>query len=77
MTPQVGSVGGKLSTTSAPSGTNRSYSDERECNNELVRLSGLENESRFRDMFKRANRANVSFYPINPAGLRVFDSLAD
>jgi hypothetical protein len=25
-------------------------------------------------MFKRANRANVSFYPINPAGLRVFDS---
>jgi hypothetical protein len=74
MIPQVGSVGGKLSTTSAPSGTNRSYSDERECNNELLRLSGLENESRFREIFKRANRANVSFYPINPAGLRVFDS---
>ena len=74
MIPQVGSVGGKLTMTGPPSGTNRSYAQERDCNTELVRLAGLENESRFREMFKRANRANVSFYPINPAGLRVFDS---
>jgi VWFA-related protein len=72
--PQVGSVGGQLTTAGPPSGSNRSYSQERDCNNELVRLSGLENESRFREIFKRANRANVSFYPINPAGLRVFDT---
>ena len=74
MIPQVGSVGGKLTTAGPPSGTNRGYSEERDCNNELVRLSGLDDENRFRDMFKRANRANVSFYPINPAGLRVFDT---
>ena len=74
MIPQVGSVGGKLTTAGPPSGTNRGYSEERDCNNELVRLSGLDDENRFREMFKRANRANVSFYPINPAGLRVFDT---
>jgi len=74
MIPQVGSVGGKLTTAGPPSGTNRGYSDERDCNNELVRLSGLDDETRFRDLFKRANRANVSFYPVNPAGLRVFDT---
>ena len=28
----------------------------------------------FRDLFGEANRANVSFYPIDPRGLSVFDT---
>src|SRR6266550_7100982 len=37
-------------------------------------LAMADNERRFRDMFGEANRANVSFYPIDPRGLAVFDS---
>jgi hypothetical protein len=40
----------------------------------LIRLAQLDNDRRFRDMLKSANRANVSFYPINPGGLGTFDS---
>jgi VWFA-related protein len=48
--------------------------DPNSCNSELIRLAQLDNERRFRDMLRSANRANVSFYPINPGGLGTFDS---
>jgi hypothetical protein len=37
-------------------------------------LAMMNNETYFRDMFGEANRANVSFYPIDPRGLVAFDS---
>jgi hypothetical protein len=37
-------------------------------------LSGIDNERHFRDIMDEANRANASFYPIEPRGLPVFDN---
>jgi hypothetical protein len=34
----------------------------------------MDNDRYFRDMFGEANRANVSFYPIDPRGLVAFDT---
>ena len=33
-----------------------------------------DNDKYFRDILGEANRANVSFYPIDPRGLPVFDT---
>ena len=50
------------------------YAYMKDCNQELVRLAGLEDERRLRDLTVRANRANVSFYPVGRSGLAVFDT---
>jgi VWFA-related protein len=44
------------------------------CNSELSRLSNLDDRARFRDIIAEANRRNVTFYPVSPGGLGVFDS---
>jgi VWFA-related protein len=44
------------------------------CQAELARLSLLDNDRRLRDLIARANRANMSFYPVTPAGLAAFDT---
>jgi VWFA-related protein len=44
------------------------------CNGELLRLAQMDNARRFRDLLTRASRANLSVYPITPAGLAVFDT---
>ncbi len=72
--PQVGSASGRLTLGGRPNDPSRDNSLEKRCNGELVRLSGLDDDYRFKEIIKRANRANVSFYPVNPAGLRVFDT---
>jgi VWFA-related protein len=41
------------------------------CDAEVTRLAQLEDDRRFRDLMGRASRANVSFYPVNPAGLMI------
>jgi hypothetical protein len=43
------------------------------CANEVSRLADLDDTTRFRELIDRAKRANVVFYPVNPAGLEVFD----
>ena len=48
--------------------------DYSNCFGELTRLASLDNEQRFRDMLRAANRANVSFYPIAASGLAAFDT---
>ncbi len=48
--------------------------DPAACNNELMRLANLDNERRHRDLIRQANQANVSFYPVRPSGLAVFDT---
>ena len=43
------------------------------CERERVMLSFIDHELKFRELLQRANRANVSFYPIDARGLIVFD----
>jgi VWFA-related protein len=44
-----------------------------QCSREVQRLAMLDNRTRLRGIISAANRANVVFYPVNPAGLVVFD----
>jgi VWFA-related protein len=71
--PPVGSRGG--AGNAADAGRRAGVSGQTTgCISELLRLADLEDEQRLRDLTLRANRANVSFYPINPAGLGTFDT---
>jgi VWFA-related protein len=49
-------------------------SDRTECEKDRMDLAMADNGKYFRDIFEEANRANVSFYTIDPRGLVVFDS---
>lgn len=49
-------------------------SDRTECEKDRAELSMVDHARLFRDLFGEANRANVSFYPIDPRGLAAFDS---
>lgn len=44
------------------------------CERDRQMLAMADNEQQFRFMLDAANRANASFYPVNPRGLAVFDS---
>jgi VWFA-related protein len=51
------------------------YGDPRlRCEADRLQLSQLDNGQTFRDLLDRANRSNVSFYPIDSRGLPVFDT---
>ena len=69
--PPVGVSGGGQLTLGDP---NKVQVNASECTAELLRLAGLDNDRRHRDLIERANRANVSFYPVTPNGLAVFDT---
>ena len=56
--------GGTL-TTAAPAGS----ADLSRCNQEAMRLYAIDTMQDIRDLLEIANRNNVSFYPVNPAGL--------
>lgn len=45
-----------------------------QCDADRVRLADIDNDRFFRDLMDDANRANASFYTIDPRGLPVFDS---
>jgi len=62
--------GGRLTTKDDP---NNGASESR-CNIARVMLSQLDNDRKFRDILDEANRANASFYPVDPRGLVVFDT---
>jgi VWFA-related protein len=49
-------------------------SDRTECEKERADLSMVDHARIFRDLFGEANRANVSFYPIDSRGLPAFDT---
>jgi hypothetical protein len=44
------------------------------CEKAQMELAMTDNEHSFRDLFEDANRANVSFYPVDPRGLPAFDT---
>lgn len=45
-----------------------------QCDQDRVSLSMIDNAQRFLTILNQANRANASFYPIEPRGLAVFDN---
>jgi VWFA-related protein len=45
-----------------------------ECDTDRMRLAAMDDDRFFRDILEDANRANASFYPIDPRGLPVFDN---
>lgn len=47
--------------------------DRRKCEQERLQLSMLRNDLRFYEILRMANTGNVSFYPVDPRGLVVFD----
>jgi VWFA-related protein len=47
------------------------------CERERALASRVNNRIRFDHILQRANRANVSFYPVDPRGMQVFDAPAD
>jgi VWFA-related protein len=49
-------------------------SDRTECEKDRADLAMVDHARMFRDLFGEANRANVSFYPIDPRGLPAFDT---
>ena len=61
---------GRLTTKDTPNDT---AGPRTQCESDRYTLSQLDHEQRIRTIFDEANRANVSFYPIDPRGLVVFD----
>jgi VWFA-related protein len=72
MPPPVG-VGPRGALTSRLP-TDGRITDRTECEKDQMDLAMSDNDRRFKDLFGEANRANVSFYPIDPRGLVVFDT---
>jgi VWFA-related protein len=52
------------------------YDDQsrQNCDKEQMELAMTDNERYFRELFEDANRANVSFYPVDPRGLPAVDT---
>ena len=44
------------------------------CDTDRMRLAQIDDADQFRQMLDEANRANASFYPVDPRGLAVFDT---
>ena len=69
--PRVDPIGvenGRIS-AAPPQGS----ANQNSCDRERLRLAAEDFEYEFRQLLQRANRANVSFYTIDPRGLTVFD----
>jgi VWFA-related protein len=68
---QVDPRTGKLTTKSPPGpyGTNADR-----CDKDRMMLSEIDDDRQFRELLDAANRANTSFYPVDPRGLAVFDT---
>ncbi len=47
---------------------------ESACDGDRMVLASTDNDATFREILDRANRSNVSFYPVDPRGLAVFDT---
>jgi len=62
---------GRLTTDTEKS---QGYGSQAQCERDRQNLSRLDNWQTFHDLLDRANRANVSFYPIDSRGLPVFDT---
>ena len=71
----VNGVPGREGLRAGPEGRqpNPASSSFDSCERERMRLASEDLETDFRTLLQRANRANVSFYTVDPRGLAVFD----
>jgi VWFA-related protein len=63
--------GGRVATTDP---RNVAGADTSRCDQDRVALASIDHPRRYLDILNEANRANASFYPIEPRGLVVFDT---
>jgi len=64
--PRTGKLSGR--TTANPGAASKS-----DCDRDRMNLASIDNSKEFRRILDEANRANASFYPVDPRGLAVFD----
>ncbi len=73
--PQISPLGigptGRMGTADR---NNPYVASQAQCDVDRINLANLDNNRRFLDLLDLANAANATFYPVDPAGLRVFDS---
>lgn len=62
---------GKLTNRTPPVMGN---SDSAACERDRMNLAQIQDDREFQDVLDESNRANASFYPIDPRGLAVFDT---
>jgi len=67
--PPIGIAGGKPTIGDPREGVARA-----DCDRDRRMLAQIDDQREFRELLDEANRANASFYPIDPRGLPVFDS---
>jgi hypothetical protein len=73
--PPVGVGGGGTLMMRPPNASaNNQNADQTECDKDRMALANLDDGTYFKDLLGDANRANLSFYTIDPRGLVVFDS---
>src|SRR5262249_27630801 len=73
-TPQTPGVGRGGTLLPRPTNGMNGDIDRTECDKDRFALANLDDPKYLRDLFGDANRANVSFYTIDPRGLVAFDS---
>jgi VWFA-related protein len=71
--PRTGRPTTKPTPNTPGRGLTNTDADPQICERDRMALAMLEDEQYFRDLLQAANRANASFYPIDPRGLVVFD----
>jgi VWFA-related protein len=71
--PRTGRPTSKPTPNTPGRGVTNTDADPQICERDRMALAMLEDEQYFRDLLQEANRANASFYPIDPRGLVVFD----
>jgi hypothetical protein len=72
--PPVGVGRGGTLMTRPENGSSSSNPDRTECDKDRYALANLDDAKYFRDIIGEANRANVSFYTIDPRGLAASDA---
>jgi VWFA-related protein len=65
---------GRIATQGSPDPKTGSSTTMEACDRQRTMLQYIDHEVDFRELLQRANRANVSFYPIDARGLVVFDT---
>jgi hypothetical protein len=71
--PRTGKPTSKPTPNTPGRGLTNLDADPQICERDRMALAMLDDEQYFRDLLPEANRANASFYPIDPRGLVVFD----
>jgi VWFA-related protein len=72
--PPIGVPPGGGGVTTKPNSNSPYGRTQYQCDIDRMALAEMDDERYFRDIMGEANRANVSFYPLDPRGLVVFDS---